>query len=108
MFVIVETGGNQYKITEGNTISVEKLEAKAGDKVILNKILFLQKEDGSDLAGQPLLNNVTVEAEVLKQYKDDKVLIFKKRRRKNSRRKQGHRQRRTELKILSIKISDKK
>jgi large subunit ribosomal protein L21 len=105
MFVIVETGSNQYKVSKGNTISVEKLDAKEGDKVKLDKVLFLKKEDGSFVAGQPLLNNVIVEAEVVKQYKDEKVIIFKKRRRKNSRRKQGHRQCRTELKILNIKIS---
>jgi len=107
MFVIVETGSNQYKVSKDNTISVEKLDAKVGDKVSLENVLFLQKEDGSCITGQPLLGNVKVEAEVVKQYKDEKVIIFKKRRRKNSRRKQGHRQRRTELKILNIKISDK-
>jgi len=108
MFVILETGSNQYKVSQGNTIDVEKLDAKEGDKIKLNKVLFLQKEDGTCFAGQPVLNNIMVEAEVLRQYKDDKVISFKKRRRKNSRRKQGHRQRKTELKILNIKISDKK
>jgi len=105
MFAIVETGSNQYKVSEGNTISVEKLEAKEGDKVKLDKILFLQKEDGSIVIGQPLVDGAQIEAEVVRQYRDDKVISFKKRRRKNSRRIKGHRQYRTELKILKIKVA---
>jgi large subunit ribosomal protein L21 len=107
MFVIVETGGNQYKISKDSVIDVEKLDGQEGDKIKLNKVLFVQNEDGSCLVGQPLLNNINVEAQILSQYKDDKVISFKKRKRKNSRRKRGHRQNRTELKILNIKISSK-
>ena len=103
MFVILETGSKQYRVSEGNTIRVEKLEAKDGDKIILDNILFFQDDNNSVLVGKPKLDNVVVEAEVLRNYKDEKVIIFKKRRRKNSRRKNGHRQPKTELKILSIK-----
>lgn len=105
MFVILETGSKQYRVSEGNTIKVEKIEANEGDKVVLDNVLFLQKDNGETLVGKPKLDNVTVEAEVLKNYKDKKVIIFKKRRRKNSRRKNGHRQFKTELKISQIKIS---
>ena len=105
MFAIIRTGNKQYRVSEGNTINVERLEANEGDKVIINDVLFLEKDNGEVLVGKPNLDNVKVETEVLKNYRDDKVIIFKKRRRKNSRRKNGHRQLKTELKILSIKLS---
>lgn len=105
MFVILETGGKQYRVSEGNTIDVEKLDANEGDKVILDKILFVQKDNGEIIVGQPTVGNVTVEAEVVENYREEKILIFKKRRRKNSRRKNGHRQEKTELKILNIKLA---
>ena len=104
MFVVLETGSKQYRVSEGNTIKVDKLEANEGDKVIIDNILFYQNDNGETLIGKPKLDNVVVEAEVLRNYKDEKVIIFKKRRRKNSRRKNGHRQLKTELKILSIKV----
>lgn len=105
MFAIIRTGNKQYRVSEGNTINVERFEANEGDKVIIDDVLFLEKDNGEVLVGKPNLDNVKVEAEVLKNYKDDKVIIFKKRRRKNSRRKNGYRQLKTELKILSIKLS---
>lgn len=104
MFAIVETGGNQYRVAPGNVIDVEKIENDNGTKIVLDRVLFVQKEDGSSLIGKPLLNNVKVEAEVIDTYKDEKVIDFVKRRRKNSRRKNGHRQTKTKLKILGIKI----
>ena len=104
MFAIIETGGNQYRVKPGNKINVEKLEGENGSKIIFENVLFLQKEDGSSLIGKPLLNNVKIEAEIIKTYKDEKVIDFVKRRRKNSRRKNGHRQPKTELKILNIKV----
>lgn len=105
MFAIIETGGNQYRVAPGNTIDVEKLEGEEGAKVVLENVLFVQKEDETSLIGNPLLKNVKVEAEIVKTYKDDKVIDFVKRRRKNSRRKNGHRQTKTKLKIVDIKIA---
>lgn len=105
MFAIVETGGNQYRVAPGNKISVEKIEGDEGSKIVLENILFVQNEDGSILIGKPLLNNAVIEAEIVKTYKDEKVIDFVKRRRKNSRRKNGHRQTKTELKILNIKVN---
>lgn len=105
MFAIIETGGNQYRVAPGNTIDVEKLEGEEGTKVVLENVLFVQKEDETSLIGNPLLKNVKVEAEIVKTYKDDKVIDFVKRRRKNSRRKNGHRQTKTKLKIIDIKIA---
>ena len=105
MFAIIETGGNQYRVAPGNTINVEKIEGEEGSKVILENILFVQQDDENSLIGQPLLKNVKVEAEIVNTYKDEKVIDFVKRRRKNSRRKNGHRQTKTQLKILDIKIA---
>ena len=73
--------------------------------VILENVLFVQQDDENSLIGQPLLKNVKVEAEIVNTYKDEKVIDFVKRRRKNSRRKNGHRQTKTQLKILDIKIA---
>lgn len=105
MFVILETGGKQYRVSEGNTLNVEKLDANEGEKVILDKVLFVQKDNGEIMVGQPVVENVKVEAEVVENYREEKIIIFKKRRRKNSKRKNGHRQEKTELKILSIKLA---
>lgn len=105
MFVVLETGSKQFRVSEGNTIKVEKLEANEGDKIILDNVLFFQSDNNETLIGKPKLDNVIVEAEVLKNYKDEKIIVFKKRRRKNSRRKNGHRQFKTELKISSIKLN---
>ena len=105
MFAIIETGGNQYRVAPGNTINVEKIEGEEGSKVMLENVVFVQQDDENSLIGQPLLKNVKVEAEIVNTYKDEKVIDFVKRRRKNSRRKNGHRQTKTQLKILDIKIA---
>ena len=105
MFVILRTGGKQYRVSQGNKINVEKLNGNVGDKISLNDILFLSNDNGSVNVGQPNLSNVVVEAEIVDNYKEDKILTFKKRRRKNSKRLNGHRQNKTSLKILNIKVS---
>ena len=102
MFAIIKTGGKQYKVAKDAKIKVEKLEAKVGDKITLDNILFIGDEKGEAIFGNPLVAGAKVEAEVLKNYRDKKVIVFKKRRRQNSRRKNGHRQYKTELKILNI------
>jgi large subunit ribosomal protein L21 len=102
MFAIIETGGKQYRVAPGNTIKVEKIEGDGN--ITLSNVLLVQKDDGSLLVGKPLLENVSVDASINKTFKDVKVIDFHKRRRKNSRRKNGHRQLQTELKIIEIKI----
>lgn len=98
MFAVIRTGGKQYKVTNGDIISVEKLEGNAGDKVEISEVLAA----GSKI-GAPLLAGAKVLAEVVRQFRDDKVIIFKKRRRHNYRRKKGHRQYLTQIKITDIK-----
>ena len=101
MFAVVRTGGKQYRVTAGDKIVVEKLAGNAGDKVDITDILLAG--EGSDL--KPVAG-LTVAAEIVAQAKGEKVTVFKKRRRHNYRRKKGHRQQHTILKIVSI--GDKK
>jgi large subunit ribosomal protein L21 len=103
MFAIVETGGKQYRVTPNEKFIVEKINGEAGSKITLDKVLLIKPESGELTVGSPLITGASVEVEILKTFRDDKVLIFKKIRRQNSRRKQGHRQSQTLLKVLAIK-----
>jgi large subunit ribosomal protein L21 len=103
MFAIIETGGKQYRVAPNEKIIVEKLVGDAGSKVTLEKVLLVKSDSGEISFGAPVVKGATVEAEIVKTFKDDKVIILKKRRRQSSRRKRGHRQQQTLLKILSIK-----
>ncbi|HEU5481780.1 MAG TPA: 50S ribosomal protein L21 [Sphingomicrobium sp.] len=101
MFAVVRTGGKQYRVAPGDKIVVEKLDGKAGDQVTLGDVLLAG--EGSDLKST---DGLTVAAEIIAQAKADKVTVFKKRRRQNYRRKKGHRQQHTILRIVAI--GDKK
>ncbi len=97
MFAVVRTGGKQYRVTAGDKIVVEKLAGEAGDRIDITDVLLAG--DGSDLKSTA---GLVVGAEIVAQAKADKVTVFKKRRRHNYRRKKGHRQQHTILKIVSI------
>src|SRR5687767_6707136 len=97
MFAVVRTGGKQYRVAAGDKIVVEKLAGNAGDTVTLDDVLLAG--DGSDLKST---DGLTVSAEIIAQAKADKVIVFKKRRRHNYRRKKGHRQQHTILRITAI------
>jgi large subunit ribosomal protein L21 len=97
MFAVVRTGGKQYRVAADDRITVERLAGEAGDTVELADVLLVS--DGGTLQSA---TGVTVKAEIVAQDKGDKVIIFKKRRRHNYRRKNGHRQHQTVLKIVSI------
>ena len=97
MFAIVRTGGKQYRVAPGDKIVVEKLDGNAGDSIDLTDVLLAG--EGSDLKST---SGLVVAAEIIAQAKGEKVTVFKKRRRHNYRRKRGHRQQHTILKILSI------
>ena len=102
MVAIIETGGKQYNVTEGDIIKVEKLSNAVGDKV---KFEVLLVSDGKKLvAGTPTVKGAEVTAEVLSHGKGDKIVVFKYKPKKNERKKQGHRQPWTEIKIESIKM----
>jgi large subunit ribosomal protein L21 len=97
MFAVVRTGGKQYRVAPGDKIVVEKLDGNAGDRVTLGDVLLAG--DGGSLKST---DGLTVAAEIIAQAKADKVTVFKKRRRHNYRRKKGHRQQHTILKIVAI------
>ncbi|WP_419827725.1 50S ribosomal protein L21 [Sphingomonas sp.] len=101
MFAIVRTGGKQYRVAAGDKIVVEKLGGEAGETVSLGDVLFA----GSDGQAQDVAG-LTVSARIIAQAKGEKVIVFKKRRRHNYRRRNGHRQRHTILEILSVGGSD--
>ena len=103
MFAIVRTGGKQYRVAAGDKIVVEKLDGEAGASISLTDILLAG--EGSELKS---LEGLTVSAEIIAQAKADKVIVFKKRRRHNYRRKNGHRQNHTILKIVAIGAEEKK
>ncbi len=101
MYAIVETGGKQYKVSQGDEINVEKLENEVGEKVSLNVLLLADGE--KVVAGAPYVKGSVVTAEVVAHGKGDKVVVFKYKAKKNERKKQGHRQPYTTLKIVEIK-----
>jgi len=102
MFAVIKTGGKQYKVVKDDIIIVEKLDAEAGKSVAFGDVLIAGK--GGDVkVGAPLLKGAEVKGEVLEQRKGAKVIVFKKKRRQTYRRKRGHRQNETVVKITSIK-----
>lgn len=103
MYAIVEIAGKQYKFSEGDVLNVDKLNLD-GNEATFDKVLLLVK-DNDIKVGTPVLNNVKVTAEILdKEVKGDKVIVFKFKRRKNFRRKKGHRQKFTKIKIKKIEV----
>lgn len=101
MYAVIETGGKQYRVQEGDVVFVEKLDVAEGEKVELSKVLLISNEDNL-LVGKPYIEGAKVEATVLEQGKAKKVIIFKYKPKKDSRKKQGHRQPYTKLKIEKI------
>ena len=104
MYAVVMTGGKQYRVSAGDKIRVEKLNAEAGSTVSLDKVLVVGGE-GETMVGAPYVAGACVEAEVVENGKADKVIIFKYKAKKDYRKKQGHRQPYTELKINGISVN---
>jgi large subunit ribosomal protein L21 len=103
MFAVIKTGGKQYKIKEGDILKIEKIAGNPGEKVIFDKVLLVSDEEGKDvMIGKPYLENAKVEAEILEQGKDKKVTIIKYKPKVRYRRKKGHRQMYTKVKVLNI------
>jgi len=101
MFAVVHTGGKQYKVSEGDVIQIEKLDGEVGALIKLDKVLIVGEGDQVRL-GSPFVAGCVVTGEVTGQSKGPKIIVFKKRRRKNYRRKNGHRQLFTSVKITAI------
>ena len=104
MFAILKTGGKQYKVTKEEKLLIEKIDGNIGDEVVFNDIIMIN-DNGKTEIGSPLVKDAAVVAEVIKQTRGPKITIIYKRRRKNSRRKQGHKQDLTLVKIKNIAAS---
>lgn len=102
MYAVIESGGKQHRVTEGEVLQLEKLDAAAGEEVKFDNVLMVGEGESVKI-GTPYVAGGQVTAEVLKQGRKDKVTIIKFRRRKHSQKKQGHRQHFTEVKITGIK-----
>jgi large subunit ribosomal protein L21 len=103
VYAIIQTGGKQYRVSPGDVLRVERLPGEQGDQVVLDQVLMVG--DGDDLkVGQPLVADASVKGQILSQGKAKKILVYKKKRRKNYRRTQGHRQLYTALQIQEILV----
>ena len=100
-FAVINTGGKQYKVTTNDKLRIEKLSNEEGKSILFDKVLLINDNQNMEL-GSPLIEGAKVEAKILKQTKNKTVLIFKKRRRHNSRRKNGHRQKMSVVQITKI------
>lgn len=104
MFAVIKTGGKQYKVAKDDILKVEKLDVEAGKTVTFDTVLLVG--DGAKMTvGSPALSGAKVTAEVLEQTRGDKIIVFKKKRRHNYRRKAGHKQDLTVVKITGIKAA---
>ena len=109
MYAVIDACGKQYKVAEGDLVFVEKLEANEGEKVTFDQVLLIS-DDGKVKVGNPTVKGAKVEATVVKQGKAKKIVVFKYKAKKNERKKQGHRQPYTQVKIekISSRASSKK
>jgi large subunit ribosomal protein L21 len=106
MYAVIVTGGKQYRVKEGDVLAVEKLDGEPGQQIDFDQVLLI--EDGKTiLVGTPVLKGAVVRAEILETYKDEKVLVFKKKRRKQYRRTKGHRQLQTKIRVEGIAAEGK-
>ena len=106
-FAIIETGGKQYKVSTSNILEIEKLDVEIGKTITFKNVLLLNDDKNTEI-GSPNISGAIVEAKLLDNVKDRTVLIFHKRRRKHSRKKNGHRQRHSKIQITKILSKDGK
>ncbi len=102
MYAVIKTGGKQFKVSEGDFLRVEKLDAEAGQTITFEEVLLVSDGNGNLKVGSPVVQNAKVEAQVIEQGKAKKIIVFKYKKRKNYRKKQGHRQPYTQIKITKI------
>ena len=100
-FAIIETGGKQYKVSTSKILEIEKVNAKKGETIKFNNVLLLNNDQNTEI-GNPSIEGASVEAKLLDTVKDRTILVFHKRRRKHSRKKNGHRQRHSKIQITKI------
>jgi large subunit ribosomal protein L21 len=101
MFAVIKAGGKQYRVAPNDILRIERIEGQPGDRVELGSVLMVGGADGVTL-GAPLVEGAAVAAEVVEQSRADKIIVFKRKRRKNHRRRNGHRQHQTVLRVTEI------
>ena len=101
MYAVIETGGKQYRVSTGDKLRLEKIHAEEGEQVSFDKVILLGKDDGP-VIGTPYIDGAVVTAKILEHGKDDKVIVFKYRRKKNYRKFRGHRQQYTLVQIEAV------
>ena len=106
-FAIIETGGKQYKVSASKILEIEKIDAEVGKTLKFKKVLLLNDDKNTEV-GSPNIEGASVEAKLLENVKDRTILVFHKRRRKHSRKKNGHRQRHSKIQITKILSKDGK
>lgn len=104
MFAVIRTGGKQYCVKPGDVLKIEKLNLEPSATISLTEVLLTSDDKGIVVVGSPVVDGASVNAEIIRHMRNDKVIVFKKKRRHNYRRKNGHRQWMTVLKIKDIKI----
>ena len=107
MFAVIKTGGKQYRVQEGDILDIEKIGQDKGKKVTFDEVLLVEA-DGKTMIGTPYLENAQVSASVVENFKGEKTIVFKKKRRKQFRRTRGHRQELTRIKVEKIVVGAKK
>jgi len=107
MYAVIRTGGKQYRVAEDQRVTVERLPGDPGDTLKLDDVLMIAEDGSAPLVGTPGLDEAAVFAEVVAQTRGDKIVVFKKNRRKNYRRTKGHRQEQTMLRIAGISATGK-
>jgi len=105
MFAVIKTGGKQYRVQEGDVLEVEKLDYEVGQQIEFKDVLLVEAEDRT-LIGTPLVDKARVVAVVLEHFKGDKVIVFKKKRREQYKRKKGHRQQLSKVRIEKIQLKE--
>lgn len=107
MYAVIKTGGKQYRVASGDVVKVERLAGEVGQTIGFDQVLMVGGEDvdGGTRVGTPMVEGASVKAQVLEQIKAPKILVFKKKRRKNYRRTRGHRQLQTVLRIQEIAVA---
>jgi large subunit ribosomal protein L21 len=103
MFAVIKTGGKQYKVSQGNVFKIERLEGEIGDEIAFEEVLMISDGEASSVVGAPFISGAAVKCRIINQTRDPKIIIFKKKRRQNYRRKKGHKQHVTFVKVLEIK-----
>lgn len=104
MYAIIKTGGKQYRVEKDSVLTVEKIDQEEGSTFETDQVLFAKTGENEFKTGTPYIDGAKVSCKILKQVKGDKIVIFKKKRRKKYRRKTGHRQKYTQIQIVEIQV----